>query len=239
MNYYQTYDEIDEIGEGLIRKYQYQSFVQGNPTDIEGFITSTLGYRIVYDRIAEGDAGKMAFLADGKGKLWIWRSGQRLSVVPPKGVIIIDEYLRQEQNLKKRRFALAHETGHIIMGKLGNNPVTSAFSQEFDGKPEYTVEELSNMFSIAESMATAMGVALLMPRISIVRYVRNRGYKKRIPLYGSSVLCACDRNVVGDAANQFQVSYKSMFYRLRGLKLFESRELDEYLLKCGDIGGVI
>ena len=65
-----------------------------------------------------------------------------------------------------------------IMGKLGNNPVTSAFSQEFDGKPEYTVEELSNMFSIAESMATAMGVALLMPRASIVRYVRNRGYKK-------------------------------------------------------------
>ena len=126
-----------------------------------------------------------------------------------------------------------------IMGKLGNNPVTSAFSQEFDGKPEYTVEELSNMFSIAESMATAMGVALLMPRTSIVRYVRNRGYKKRIPLYGDSVLCTCDRNVVRDAANQFQVSYKSMFYRLRDLKLFEPRELDEFLLKCGDAGGVI
>lgn len=65
MDYYQTHDEIDEIGEGLIRKYQ--SFIQGTPTDIEGFVTSNLGYQIIYDRIAEGDAGKMAFLADGKG----------------------------------------------------------------------------------------------------------------------------------------------------------------------------
>ena len=69
MDYYQTHDEIDEIGEGLIRKYQYQSFIQGTPTDIEDFIISNLGYRIVYDRIAEGDAGKMAFLADGKTAL--------------------------------------------------------------------------------------------------------------------------------------------------------------------------
>ena len=239
MDYYQTYDEIDEIGEGLIRKYQYQSFIQGTPTDIEGFITSNLGYQIVYDRIAERDAGKMAFLADGRGALWIWQSGQRVSVVPPKGLIIVDEYLRQEQNVKKRRFVLAHEAGHILMDRLGNNPVTSAFSQEFDAEQKYTVKELAAMFSIAESMATAMGVALLMPRSSIVRYVRSRGYEKRIPLYGDSVMCTCDRNAVRDAANQFQVSYKSMFYRLRELKLFEPRELDEYLLKCEDAGGVI
>ena len=239
MDYYQTHDEIDEIGEGLIRKYQYQSFIQGTPTDIEDFIISNLGYRIVYDRIAEGDAGKMAFLADGKTALLLWRNGQRVSIVPPKGLIIVDEYLRQEQNHRKRRFVLAHEAGHILMDRLGNNPVTSAFSREFDTEKQYTVKELADMFSIAESMATAMGVALLMPRTSIVKYVRNRGYKKRIPLYGDSVLCTCDRNVVRDAANQFQVSYKSMFYRLRDLKLFEPRELDEFLLKCGDAGGVI
>jgi len=117
--------------------------------------------------------------------------------------------------------------------------VTSAFSREFDTEKQYTVKELADMFSIAESMATAMGVALLMPKTSVVRYVRSRGYEKRIPLYGDSVLCTCDRNVIRDAANQFQVSYKSMFYRLRELKLFEPRELDEYLLKCGDAGGVI
>ena len=35
MYYYHTNDEIDEIGEGLIRKYNYQAFIQGDPTDIE------------------------------------------------------------------------------------------------------------------------------------------------------------------------------------------------------------
>ena len=68
------------------------------------------------------------------------------------------------------------------MDRLGNNPVTSAFSQEFDAEQKYTVKELATMFNIAESMATAMGVALLMPRSSIVKYVRSRGYEKRIPL---------------------------------------------------------
>lgn len=169
MDYDQTYDEIDEIGEGLIRKYQYQSFIQGTPTDIEGFITSNLGYQIVYDRIAERDAGKMAFLADGRGALWIWQSGQRVSVVPPKGLIIVDEYLRQEQNVKKRRFVLAHEAGHILMDRLGNNPVTSAFSQEFDAEQKYTVKELAAMFSIAESMATATVTASMREGILITK----------------------------------------------------------------------
>ena len=210
MDYYQTHDEIDEIGEGLIRKYQYQSFIQGTPTDIEDFITSNLGYRIVYDRIAEGDAGKMAFLADGKTALLLWRNGRRVSIVPPKGLIIVDEYLRQEQNHRKRRFVLAHEAGHILMNRLGNNPVTSAFSREFDTEKQYTVKELAGIFSIAESMATAMGVALLMPRTSVVRYVRSRGYavaKNLYTAYASASECAeqwgegkilCRGNTAGD-----------------------------------------
>lgn len=47
MNYYHTNDEINEIDEGLIRKYNYQAFIQGAPTDIEGFITDRLNYRLV------------------------------------------------------------------------------------------------------------------------------------------------------------------------------------------------
>lgn len=53
MYYYHTNDEIDEIGEGIIRKYNYQAFIQGDPTDIEGFIADHLNYRIVYDRLAD------------------------------------------------------------------------------------------------------------------------------------------------------------------------------------------
>ena len=53
MYYYHTNDEIDEIGEGIIRKYNYQAFIQGDPTDIEGFIADHLNYRIVYDSLTQ------------------------------------------------------------------------------------------------------------------------------------------------------------------------------------------
>lgn len=239
MEYYLTGDEIDEIGEGLIRKYQYQTLIEGKPVDIEGFLTGNLGYRIVYDRLAERDAGRMAFLADGKAALRVWRAGRRLSVVPPKGTVVVDESLYQTQNAKKRRFVLAHEAGHIIMDRLGNNPVSAAFRQEFDREQTYTVEEFASMFSITEGMATSMGVALLMPKNVVIHYIRDMTNGKRIPLYGNSVLSDRDRNVVGRTAERFQVSYKSMFYRLRDLKLFEARDLDEYFAGFGGIGGAV
>ena len=127
MYYYHTNDEIDEIGEGLIRKYNYQAFIQGDPTDIEGFIADHLNYRIVYDRLADKDAGRMAFLADGKDTMWVWRDGKRVEVIPPEGIIVIDEFLRQDKNKTRRRFVLAHEAGHIIMDLLNNKPVTAAY----------------------------------------------------------------------------------------------------------------
>ena len=235
MNYYHTNDEINEIGEGLIRKYNYQAFIQGAPTDIEGFITEHLNYRLVYDRLATKDAGKLAFLADGKETLMVWRDGKRVEVLPPEGMIIVDEFLGQEKNKTRKRFVLAHEAGHIIMDLLNNRPITAAYNNEFDNEQEYSMKDLSALFDIRESRATSMGVALLMPKSLVVnRVVAMIGSQKRIPLYGSSVLNDGDRILISKLADHFQVSYKSMFYRLRDLKLFAPKEIDEYL---GTIGG--
>lgn len=143
MNYYHTNEEIDEIGEGLIRKYDYNAFIRGESTNIEGFITEHLNYRIVYDRIADSDAGRMAFLSDGKTPLWVWRNGKRTQVIPPSNTIIIDEFLRQENAKTRRRFILAHEAGHIIMDLLCNVPVTAAFNNEFDSEQSYSIQDLA------------------------------------------------------------------------------------------------
>ena len=241
MYYYHTNDEIDEIGEGLIRKYNYQAFIQGDPTDIEGFIADHLNYRIVYDRLADKDAGRMAFLADGKDTMWVWRDGKRVEVIPPEGMIVIDEFLRQEKNKTRRRFVLAHEAGHIIMDLLSNKPVTAAYNNEFDSEREYSLQDFAAMFNINENKATSMGVALLMPKTLVVNRVRALiAPHKRILLYGSSVLCDSDRAIISQVAEHYQVSYKSMFYRLRDLKLFEPRDIDEYIVKSlGNIGGAL
>ena len=237
MNYYHTNDEINEIGEGLIRKYNYQAFIQGAPTDIEGFITEHLNYRLVYDRLATKDAGKLAFLADGKETLMVWRDGKRVEVLPPEGMIIVDEFLYQEKNKTRKRFVLAHEAGHIIMDLLNNRPITAAYNNEFDNEQDYSIKDLSVLFDIRESRATSMGVALLMPKSLVINRVAAMiGASKRIPLYGSSVLSDGDRILISKLAEHFQVSYKSMFYRLRDLKLFAPKEIDDYL---GTIGGAL
>ena len=237
MNYYHTNDEINEIGEGLIRKYNYQAFIQGAPTDIEGFITDHLNYRLVYDRLATKDAGKLAFLADGKETLMVWRDGKRVEVLPPEGMIIVDEFLCQEKNKTRKRFVLAHEAGHIIMDLLNNRPITAAYNNEFDNEQDYSIKDLSVLFDIRESRATSMGVALLMPKSLVINRVAAMiGASKRIPLYGSSVLSDGDRILISKLAEHFQVSYKSMFYRLRDLKLFAPKEIDDYL---GTIGGTL
>lgn len=241
MNYYHTNDEIDEIGEGLIRKYNYQAFIQGESTDIEGFITSHLNYRIVYDKLATRDAGKMAFLSDGKTTLTLWREGKRVEVLPPEGMIVVDDYLCQEKNKARKRFVLAHEAGHIIMDLLNNRPITAAYNNDFDVEQEYSINELSALFDIKESRATLMGVALLLPKTLVINRVGTMiGFNKKIPLYGSSVLCDGDRVLVSKLAGHFQVSYKSMFYRLRDLKLFAPKEIDEYIdSSLGILGGVV
>lgn len=240
MNYYHTNDEIDEIGEGLLRKYNYQAFIQGEATDIEGFIVNHLKYRIVYDRFATADAGKLAFLADGRETLTVWRSGQRTEVLPPAGVIVVDHYLCQERNKARKRFVLAHEAGHIIMDMLNGCPITAAYNNEFDKEREYSIEELSALLSMNESRATSMGVALLMPRSLVVNRVSAAiAPRKRIPLYGNSVLCDGDRTLIGTLSEHFQVSYKSMFYRLRDLNLFAPKEIDEYIdSSLSGLGGV-
>ena len=239
MKYYHTNDEIDEIGEGLIRQFDFCSYSQGCAVDIEKFITDYLKYRITYDNIAERDASKTAFLGDGKASLCVWRNGKREDIIPQADQIVIDTHFSQDSLNAPRRFILAHEAGHIIMDKLYGNTATAAYNNEFDVEREYSLQELCDLFSIKEAQATSMGVALLMPKTLITSLLRMFKGKKCIPIYGNSVLLDCDRKIIGDMAEHFNVSYKSMFYRIRSLKLFEYRLIDEYIaMNLGGNGGV-
>ena len=229
MKYYHKNDEIDEIGEGLVRQFDFDSYSNGHAVDIEKFITDYLKYRIVYDNIAESDASKTAFLGDGKAGLCVWRNGRRESIVPPDDLIVVDSHFSQNSMTTQRRFMLAHEAGHIIMDKLCGNTVEAAYNNEFDGEREYSLQELGELFSIKETQATSMGVALLLPKTLVTSLLMMLKEQRHIPIYGNNVLLDRDRKIIGDMAEHFKVSYKSMFYRMRSLKLFEYRLIDEYI----------
>lgn len=229
MNYYHTNEEIDEIGEGIVRKFDFDSYTGCKAIDIEKFITEYLKYRIVYENIAERDAGKTAFLADGKTVLTVWCKGNRVKVKPPAHTIVIDAHFKKENMRNSFRFQLAHEAGHIIMNKLYGEAVAAAYSNQYDNERTYSISELQEMFSIKETQATSMGVALLMPKNIVIWLLQQLKGQKHITVYGNSVFMSNDRAIIHKMAEHFQVSFISMFYRLRSLRLFEYKLLDEYL----------
>ena len=67
MRSYISYDELEELGETIVRAYinktrRYNALC----VDIEGLVTDYLGLTVVYETIVEDDLNKIAFLSNGK-----------------------------------------------------------------------------------------------------------------------------------------------------------------------------
>ena len=67
--------ELEQVGEGLIRKYIGRRRPPPRCVDIEGFITDYLRLPIVYAAIAEEDRDKIGFTSDGRYPLKIYEKG--------------------------------------------------------------------------------------------------------------------------------------------------------------------
>ena len=107
MRSYISFGELEELGETIVREYlrktkRYNALC----VDIEGLVTDYLGLTVVYENIAEDDPNKIAFLSNGKRPLWVCRNEQRLSVVFPKGTVVMDKVLLHENESSRRRFTL-------------------------------------------------------------------------------------------------------------------------------------
>ena len=106
-----SYDEIDELGEGLIREYLGIEANTSFCVDIEGFVTDFLGLPLIYRTIAEKDSDKIGFIADGITPLRVHENGSLVSRVFDKGTIVIEKCLRQEKESGRRRFTISHGRG--------------------------------------------------------------------------------------------------------------------------------
>ena len=65
-----SYEEIDELGEGLIRQYLGAEADKSFCVDIEGFVTEFLGLPLFYRTFAEKDSDKIGFISDGSLSLF-------------------------------------------------------------------------------------------------------------------------------------------------------------------------
>lgn len=154
-----SYNEIDELGEGLIRHYLGAEAEQTCCVDIEGFATEYLKLPLLYRTFAEQDTDKIGFIADGITSLRVYEGGVPVNRIFPKGTIVIERYLLREHESGRRRFTISHECAHYLMDRTVPG---AAFHREYDNERVYTQEDLRNLFNLHETQIDRMGAALLM-----------------------------------------------------------------------------
>lgn len=225
---YLTNEEIDELGEGLIRRYLGAEADNCFCVDIEGFVSDFLGSPILYRTIAEKDTDKIGFISDGITPLWVNEDKKRVSKVFPKGTIVIEKCLRREGESGKRRFTIAHEGGHIVAERTLPQ---ASYHREFDSERRYTPEDFRGLFNFREAQIDRMGASLLMPRFMVYNVLTRYGVPDGIRVYGDNILRAEDKLLVQDMANTMGASYSAFFIRLKELGLLKRCDLDEFISK--------
>ena len=230
-----SYDEIDELGEGLIREYLGIEANTSFCVDIEGFVTDFLGLPLIYRTIAEKDSDKIGFIADGITPLRVHENGSLVSRVFDKGTIVIEKCLRQEKESGRRRFTISHEGAHYVMDRAIPR---ASFHREYDNERSYTPQDLKYLFSFEEAQIDRMGAALLMPRFIVFNVAQKHGASDGIPLYGDSILRAEDKLLIREMADTMGVSFSAFLIRLRELGLLKNHSLSEYITEEMGLGKV-
>ncbi|MBQ9438596.1 MAG: ImmA/IrrE family metallo-endopeptidase [Lachnospiraceae bacterium] len=233
-----SFRELDSLGEGLVKDYAKQTHRWNAMCfDIEGFITDYLGLNIVYETIAEEDKNKLGFCSDGSGELLVDRDGNAVAELFPAGTIVIDQYLKRESEVNRRRFTLAHEAAHAILARHIPESVGSGFQADFDRETTYSRQDILRMFSMTELCANRLGAALLMPEYRVERALRKYNNGNHIPCY-EGVYSSETKQLIRRISNALGVSTSAMSNRLKELNFLDYQPLARYIREELHFGGL-
>ena len=240
MRSYISYDELEELGETIVRAYISKTRrYNTHCVDIDGLVTDYLGLTVVYETIAEDDPNKIAFLSNGKRPLHVIRNGKRVQVVFPKNTAVLDKVLLNENESSRRRFTLGHEGAHSVIAKQNPMQDVGCFHNEFDPERIYTLEEQKELLSFSETQADRLGSVFLMPRFILKRVMKKYGCEEGLSVYGWNVFAPEDKIKLRKIADCMGVSYQALVIRLKTLGWFIPHDLTEYLEKDLQLGGVL
>ena len=232
MKCFTTYNELEKLCEAMVldflRQKRYQNVLC---VDIEAFASEYLGTPVVYESFAEEDPGKIGFLSDGVRPLMVQRGNIKTEVVFPENTIVIDAYLLRTEESARRRFTIAHEGAHHLLGRhvpVQSNP-SAAFHSEYDSERSYSGNSLREMLSINESLANRGGACFLMPQFLVQRVLERFNASNPVIIYDSQVLAQSQKLLIQRMADAMGVSYTAFFNRLRELQLFDRRPIEEYV----------
>lgn len=219
--------ELDELGTGVVLTYLKKSGTAGLPrcVDIEG-IANSMGLNVVYETFAEDDFDKIGFLSDGITPLKIKRGNRTVPFLFPLGTIVVEADLRKERESGKRRFTIAHEVAHHILGR--HNPV-SQFQRTFDAERVYSMAEMKSHFNWNETQADKLAASLLMPYFIVAAALKDFNYGNKLKIFGDEVFAPKDRMIIKKMAAQIGVSFSALLIRIKELQMVEYHPISEYV----------
>ncbi len=227
MSSYISNRELDELGNGLVRRYLERSGVQGAERciDIVG-LANFLGLNVTYETFAERDMDKIGFLADGQTPLMIKRNGEIIPFLFPLGTIVLDSILLRDRESGRCRFTIAHEIAHFVINRHRPAP---QFHRVYDSEKDYSLKEMSEHFNLVENQADRLAAAILMPQFTVDRALMDFHRGRQIVVYGQNVVADKEQKVISRMAAQVGVSYTAMLIRLRQFGMLEYHPIEEYL----------
>lgn len=232
MKRFTSNDEIEGLCEAMIKDFfKSKHYTNVMCVDIEAFVKEYLGVPIVYETFAEPDPGRVGFLSDGKRPLLVKRGSKVEQVVFPARTAVIEKYLQSPKESARKRFTIAHEGAHDVMGRhipLQTSPM-AAFHSEYDSEVSYTQDMLKEMLNINEYFTNRAAACFLMPRFLVERVLRRHNSSKKVIRYETSILSQDQKLLIQKMADTLGVSYTAFFNRLSELDLFDCRPVEEYL----------
>ena len=204
--------------------------------DIEGVLTEVFHKKILYENFGEKDPGRDGFTSNGITPLRVKRRGSIKEVVFPADSIVLDNYLKRNENSIAKRYVLAHELGHIIYGIVVPGKMVSSFHSEFDSEMKYTPDQLKSMMSFSEIEATRIGCAMLMPHFLLVNTLHRIMEADRFPFFGECQMMPADSKKFQMMADDLGVTTIMLRKELERQKLIDHRPVTEYLTLFGKGG---
>ena len=225
-----TYDEIENLCEAMIKDFMKRKhYTNTHCVDIEAFVTEYLGIPIVYENFAEPDPGRIGFFSDGIRPVWVFRGGKKVQTIFPAETAVIENVLQMPKEIGRKRFTIAHEGAHYVIGQHIPGQAKAAFHSDYDGEVVYSVDMLKEMMSITETFTNRAAACLLMPRFIVLRVLKCYNNGKKIPAFDGYVLAQEYKYTIQRMADAMGVNYLPLFTRLKELGLFEMRPIEEYL----------
>lgn len=126
----------------------------------------------------------------------------------------------------RRRFTLAHETGHYLVDRA---ITTASFRREYDREYPYSTQDLREIFSFRENPMDRMAAAVLMPEFMMRNILDKYTSGNPISVYANNLVSLEDKLLVHRMSEAMRVSYTAFFIRLQQLGQYNSRSVDDFI----------